>query len=171
MDAEQYQAISQRIRRNESALRAFLELNRILKYLCYALYPTLLIFVAFCEPRLLWKEILVPAVLFVLVSAFRRLYNEPRPYEVLDIDPLIRKSTMGKSMPSRHIFSVFMIAMAWLAFVPWVGVALIMVGIVMGVLRVVGGVHFPRDVIVGAAVAIIGGYVGFWCIPMTWFPW
>lgn len=167
MDADQYRAISQPFRANERALRVLLALNKGLKYLCYVLYPVLLILVALQEPQLLLKEILVPAVLFVAVSAFRYLYNEPRPYETLAINPLIHKSTKGKSMPSRHIFSVFMIAMCWLAYVPWVGVVLLLAGALMGVLRVVGGVHYPRDVIVGAAVAVIGGFVGLWWLPLT----
>lgn len=167
MDARQYRTISQPFRDNKRVLQVLLGLNKGLKYLCYVLYPVLLVLVAVQEPQLLAREILVPAVLFIGVSAFRYLYNEPRPYEALDIDPLIHKSTRGKSMPSRHIFSVFMIAMCWLAYVPWVGIALLLAGALMGVLRVVGGVHYPRDVIVGAGVAIIGGFVGFWWLPLT----
>lgn len=167
MDAQQYKAISDPFRRNPAALRALLGVNTGLKYLCYTLYPILLLLVAFYEPTLLIKEILVPAVSFIVVSALRAVYNEPRPYETLSIDPLIHKETKGRSMPSRHIFSIFMIAMAWLAFVPWMGVVLLLAGCVLGVCRVIGGVHYPRDVIVGAALGIISGIVGFWMIPLT----
>lgn len=167
MNAEQYQAISRPFRDNPRALKVLHALNSGLKYLCYVLYPVLLILVALQEPSLLLREVLVPAILFIAVSIFRYLYNEPRPYEALSIDPLIHKSTHGKSMPSRHIFSVFMIAMCWLAFKPWVGIVLLLAGGVMGVLRVIGGVHYPKDVVIGAAIAIIGGYVCFFWLPMT----
>lgn len=120
MNAEQYTALSRPFRDNPAALRTLVLVNDGLKWLCYLLYPMLLILVALHDPSLLLKEILVPAVLFIGLSVFRRLYNAPRPYEALAIDPLIHKDTQGKSFPSRHIFSVFMIAMCWLAYCPLV---------------------------------------------------
>ncbi len=169
MDAKQYATWSRPFRTHPRARQALVIVNDGLKYLCYVLYPVLLVLVALHEPSLLLKELLVPAVLFIALSAFRRLYDAPRPYEALDIDPLIRKSTRGKSFPSRHIFSVFMIAMCWLVYSTPVGIALLACGLVMAAIRVVGGVHYPRDVIAGALIAIIGGVVGFWMLPMTWF--
>lgn len=167
MNARQYEAIAAPFRDNPRALRILLGVNSGLKYLCYVLYPVLLILVAYYEPGLLLRELLVPAALFIAVSVFRYLFDEKRPYEAFSFVPLIRKDTKGKSMPSRHIFSVFMIAMAWLRFMPLIGGFLLLAGCVLGVCRVVGGVHYPRDVIVGAVVAIIGGYVGLWIIPLS----
>ena len=65
-------------------------------------------------------------------------------------------------MPSRHIFSMFMIAMGWLVFWPPMGWTLLVVGVLLAVIRVLGGVHFPRDVLVGALCGIIAGLLGFW---------
>lgn len=167
MNAEQYTALSRPFRGNPAALRALVLVNDGLKGLCYLLYPMLLILVALYEPSLLLKEVLVPAVLFIGLSVFRRLYNAPRPYEALAIDPLMHKDTQGKSFPSRHIFSVFMIAMCWLAYCPPLGIALLVSGVVMAIIRVIGGVHYPKDVIAGALVAVFGGILGLWILPLS----
>lgn len=167
MNAEQYRAISGPFRKNPQLKRILITSNTALKYLCYVLYPVLLMLVACTRPELLLKETLVPAVLFVAVSAFRYLYNEPRPYETLDIDPLIHKDTTGKSMPSRHIFSVFMIAMCWLYYMVWPGIVLLICGFIMAAIRVIGGVHYPRDVVAGALIAVVGGILGLWVLPLS----
>ena len=167
MNAEQYAALSRPFRDNPAALRMLLAVNYGLKWLCYLLYPILLILVGLNEPALLLKEILVPAALFIGLSVFRRLYNAPRPYEALAIDPLMHKDTQGRSFPSRHIFSVFMIAMCWLAYCPTLGIVLLVGGVVMAATRVIGGVHYPRDVIAGALVAVLGGILGLWILPLS----
>ena len=169
MDARQYEAISRPFREHPAALRALTLINDGLKYLCYVLYPVLLVLLAVNEPSELLRAVLTPAVLFVGLSAFRRLYDAPRPYEALEIDPLIHKSTKGKSFPSRHIFSIFMIAMCWLAYWWPLGVVLLICGAFMAAIRVSGGVPYPKDVISGALVAILGGIVGLWMLPLSWF--
>ena len=158
---EQYAKWAAYFRARPGAARAIVGINEWLKYLCYILYPALLVALAVDNQlQLLLREIAVPVILFVALSIFRHFFNAPRPYETMQIDPLIHKETRGKSFPSRHIFSIFMIAMCWLrVFVP-IGIALLACGVVMAVIRVVGGVHFPRDVIVGALVAIAGGIIG-----------
>ena len=43
---------------------------------------------------------------FGLMSLFRKWRNEPRPYEVFDLKPLVPKAELkhGQSLPSRHTF-------------------------------------------------------------------
>ena len=48
---------------------------------------------------------------FVGLSVVRKIINAPRPYEKFDMPPVLEKDTKGKSFPSRHVFSVFIIAM------------------------------------------------------------
>ena len=103
------------------------------------------------------QEVLVPAVGFIAVSALRVVVGEPRPYESLDIEPLIQKDTSRRSFPSRHVFSAFVIAMAWLAWCVPVGVALLVASAILAVVRVLGGVHWPRDVVAGALMGVAAG--------------
>ena len=106
----------------------------------------------------------VCAVSFVALSTLRAILNRPRPYEAFDIDPLIPKDTQGKSFPSRHVFSAAVIACALLWMSPWLGTLGFAATAVLSVVRVVGGVHFPRDVIAGALLGIACGIVGFWIV-------
>lgn len=108
---------------------------------------------------------MVPGISFVVISVFRYLYCAPRPYEVFDLPPVIPKDTRGKSFPSRHVFSIFIIGMTFFWKMPLAGVLIGAAGIFMAVVRVLGGVHFPKDVIAGAALGILAGLVGFYWIP------
>lgn len=163
MTAEQYERWSAWWRAHEGALKALLAVNRGLRYLGYLMYPLLLVLVAIFDLPSLPKLVVVPLLGFLVVSGFRAAFDAPRPYELLDMDPLIKKATVGQSMPSRHLFSMAMIAMCWLYWCAPVGVVLLLLCAVMGYIRVVGGVHFPRDVFAGALGGIILG-LSFWII-------
>ena len=101
--------------------------------------------------------IFVPAVSFLLLSLVRHLINARRPYEVHAFQPLISKESAGHSFPSRHVFSIFVIATTIFWFYPAVAVAIWLMGIALAIIRVVSGVHFPRDVIAGMAIGILCG--------------
>ncbi len=163
MTAEQYRRISAPFRgdRRERALRL---VNKCATSLCYAAYPALLLVLALLRDGRFWRALLVPGVSFVLVSLVRSRLNFSRPYETLDIQPIIHKNTSGKSMPSRHVFSMFIIAMTFLYILPWAGIVLLCLGAVLAAVRVIGGVHFLRDVLVGAAAGVVCGIVGYWLI-------
>ena len=96
----------------------------------------------------------------------RKTINAPRPYEVFDASPVIPKDTRGNSFPSRHAFSIFVIAMTFCACCPlaWVGSVMLAAGVLLAVIRVVSGVHFPRDVVVGALLGMLAGFVGLWIL-------
>ena len=110
---------------------------------------------------LLLRIVLVTVIGFALVTVVRARINAPRPYEVNNITPSLGKTTKGKSFPSRHCFSMFIIAFCWLSVSPVVGWALIVLACVLAVVRVMGGAHFPRDVVAGALVALAFWFVGF----------
>ena len=162
MTKEQYERWSTPIARRSGGPRILKGVNTFLTRLCYVCYPLLLLALALRRDGRFWRVLLVPAAAFVLVSLFRSRFNAPRPYQVLDIHPLIHKDTQGKSFPSRHVFSVFMIAMAWWYICPPVGALFCAVGVLLAAVRVLGGVHFPRDVLAGALIALVAGWLGFW---------
>lgn len=164
MTKEQYEAIGRPFRGRPGAVKALKGLNRILTLSCYLLYPALLLWALVTkDPRLL-RLVLVPAVSFVSLSVIRRGLNRPRPYEALDIVPLIPRDKKGESFPSRHVFSVFVIAMTWGWVCPPVGYLLGVVGVLLAVTRVVAGIHFPRDVLAGALLGVACGWVGFYLL-------
>ncbi|MCI8875678.1 MAG: phosphatase PAP2 family protein [Lachnospiraceae bacterium] len=157
MTKQQYEKWSAPFRRNEKALKGLTYLNRGMTALVFAAYPLLLLYLFVTESKKCFPCALIPAVSFVLVSLFRRWYSAGRPYELLDITPLIPKDTRGKSFPSRHVFSVFIIGMTFFYVKRTLGLAVFFIGILTAFVRVIGGVHFPKDVAAGAALGVLFG--------------
>lgn len=157
MTCAQYKKISAPFRKRKYGALVLNLINRILTLTTYLAYPVLLIVMALWGDHRIFGAILVPAVSFVLFSIVRRWINAKRPYEVLEIDPLIPKNSKGKSFPSRHVFSIFVIAMTFLHICLPLGIVFLIFGILLALIRVIGGVHFPRDVIVGALVGVLCG--------------
>lgn len=137
-------------------------LNRLITYSVYTIYPLVLIGLTWTRDERVWRVFLGPAISFILVSVFRNLINAPRPYEVNNTVPLITKDTKGKSFPSRHVFSVFVVASTLYFISSPLGISLMLAGVLLAFLRVIGGVHFKRDVIVGAIVGIASGVLAFY---------
>lgn len=138
--------------------------NRVVTYCIYLVYPLVLLY------RFWWggfgaiaELIIWPAIGFLLVSGLRRLFNHPRPYDSWAIEPLITKDTSGQSFPSRHVFSAAVIGTVFLSVQIWLGLLVLALAIVLAGLRVLGGVHYPRDVIAGFLLGILLGLpVFFW---------
>ncbi len=114
--------------------------------------------------RTLYESILVPGVSFAAVSVFRSLYPARRPYEELSIQPLLMKETKGKSFPSRHVFSISMIGMTFVRVNFHLAMLFFVLAVLLAALRVLGGVHYVRDVAAGAAMGILCGWLGFFII-------
>ena len=152
--------------RSEMAEQAILILDRALVGFIALAYVVATIFLLATGDTLkAVRMIVVPGLTFALVTYLRNRWNAPRPYELYDIDPIIPKATQGKSMPSRHISSAVIIAcaLAWLH-MDW-GVLAFAASAVLAFTRIVGGVHFPRDVAVAAAISLVCGIIGFVIIP------
>ena len=154
-----YKSLSENIKENTGLVAALKGLDKAITYITVLLYA-LLLFIGFTKISedhgvLLYRSILVPGVSFLLVSLFRKNISFPRPYEVYDFVPALEKDTVGKSFPSRHTFSIFMIAFAWGQFSVAMCHFILVLGVILATIRVIGGVHFVRDVVAGAAMAII----------------
>ena len=153
MTKEQYIKITEPLRSNQERAKRVTSLN------------PLYLFMLFTDKNpWLWRAILVPAVSFVGLSVVRKIINAPRPYEKFDMSPVLEKDTKGKSFPSRHVFSVFIIAMTIFYEHPGAGVLLGIIGLLLGIVRVLVGVHEPKDIAAGALAGIVCGIVGYYVI-------
>ena len=143
-----------------SLLRAF---NRFMTVIMPMIYLTLLATTYLQEG--LGKQVLIyvfiPASGFVILSFLRKKINAPRPYEEWTIKPLLDRDSPGQSMPRRHVFSATIISMACLHASLSVGVILLVLSALLGLVRVLGGVHFPKDVVVGYICALVWGVIFF----------
>ena len=143
-----------------SLLRAF---NRFMTVVMPMIYLTMLATTYLQQG--LGKQVLiyvfVPASGFVILSLLRKKINAPRPYEVWKIVPLLDRDSPGQSMPSRHVFSATIISMACLHASLSVGLILLVLSALLGLVRVSGGVHYPKDVVVGYICGLVWGVLFF----------
>ncbi len=167
MTAQQYHIMTSHIRKHPWMMSLIRIANRATTLAVYLIYTVYVLAQLFQQDSRLVETIAVPAVFFVLLSVARDKCNAHRPYEVLDIQPIIQKNTKGHSFPSRHVFSVFIIAAVIAQQVLWLGIVLGIIGVLISVLRVIGGVHFPRDVLAGACIGIACGLLGCQIIYFT----
>lgn len=128
-----------------------------------AAYLLFLLWLLLRHDALLARAVIVPLDGFIILSVFRRMIDRKRPYEVYGTPAAIRKDTAGRSFPSRHIFSIFIIAMTYLCLSPWlwIGIVLLLAGALLAWIRVVSGVHFPGDVLAGAVCGVAAGLIGY----------
>lgn len=149
--------------RHPQLLQLIRVFNRMMTVLMPVAYLTLLgtNFISKGIGQDLATYILVPAFGFVLLTLLRKWINQPRPYETWEIVPLLDKDSSGNSMPSRHVFSATIISMACLHANLPVGLMLLVLSAFLGLVRVLGGVHYPKDVLVGYACGLLLGILFF----------
>ena len=160
MTKEQYDKISRPFRADWPK-KALLAVNKLLTLTGYALYPLMVIYLFFTDIKSCICAVAVPGSGFVLLTVVRRMINRPRPYETMDIDPIIKKDTKGNSCPSRHVFSMTEIAVTAFLISPALGCVLLFFSLCLAIIRVIGGVHYPTDVTAGFAYGIVWCAIGY----------
>ncbi len=143
-----------------SLLRTF---NRFMTVVMPMIYLTLLATTYLQQEfgKQILMYVFIPASGFVILSFLRKKINAPRPYEEWEIVPLLNRDSPGQSMPSRHVFSATIISMACLHASLIVGFILLILSVFLGLVRVLGGVHYPKDVLVGYACGLVWGVIFF----------
>ena len=162
---EWYKHIAGKIENKPVFLRLLRVFNRLMTVVIPIVYLTLLVITYLQEGlgKQVCVYVFIPASGFVILSFLRKKINAPRPYEEWDINPLLDRDSPGQSMPSRHVFSATIISMACLHASLSVGVILLVLSALLGLVRVLGGVHYPKDVVVGYMCALVWGVIFFLC--------
>lgn len=143
--------------------------NRLVTLLMPLLYFYVL-WAAYLKASKTWivlAYLLVPATGFIVLSVIRKRMNWPRPYELGTFPPLLNREGKGSSMPSRHVFSVAIISTVAWGVHPLLSVLGLSLALLLAGVRVLAGVHFVRDVVVGFLSAILWGF--FWFYPLGLF--
>ena len=164
MKGENYKTMSAYLSETKARSQTIKALHDVLPLVMYIFYPVQMIALAINNgigSEVFLRFTLIPLCTLILVTVIRALINAKRPYEVYDYTPAVHKDTKGKSFPSRHTVCAFIIAMAFLYVNFRVGVIMLVIAAIIGVTRVLAGVHFIRDVISGAAIGILIGVLGF----------
>ena len=145
----------------------YLSLLKWVNRLVTLLMPLLYVYVlwsVYLENSKRWEVLaylLVPASGFILLSVIRKAINWPRPYEIGMLPPLLDREGQGSSMPSRHVFSAAIISIVAWGVNPILSILGLSLALLLAGVRVLAGLHFVRDVVVGFVVALLWGIVSF----------
>ena len=164
MNGVQYRSMSEYFSQTKKRSTTIKALHDVLPLVMYIFYPVQLIALAINEglgSDVFLRFTLIPLFTFIIVTAVRALINAQRPYEKYNYTPVVYKETKGKSFPSRHTVSAFIIAMAFMYIQSSLGIIMLAIAAMIGVVRVLSGVHFIRDVVSGAAIGVLVGVLGF----------
>jgi undecaprenyl-diphosphatase len=99
----------------------------------------------------------------LLATALKEVFDRPRPFEELPAaEPLLR-ATVGESLPSGHASTSFAGALILSYVVRRAVPALFVLAALIAFSRVYVGVHYPLDLVAGAAVglAVALAVIGF----------
>lgn len=161
MDAQQYRAVIGWFNARPAAKKVLRTVSTGAVAAVYLLYLGLLAWLAW---HAMWAQlgvtVVVPAAAFVVGTALRAAIDRPRPYTKYGFVPLFPKNKTGQSMPSRHCFSAAAIAAAVWYVLPPLGTVLAVLAAVIAVSRVITGVHFVSDVLVGLAFGLVFAVAG-----------
>ena len=138
--------------------------NRLVTLLMPLLYFYVL-WAAYLKASKTWivlAYLLVPATGFIVLSVIRKRMDWPRPYELGTFPPLLNREGKGSSMPSRHVFSAAIISTVAWGVHPLLSVLGLSLALLLAGVRVLAGVHFVRDVVVGFLSAILWGFFRFY---------
>lgn len=162
MKKETYVRMMREIKAHPDLAMIICQGNRLLTSVVYAVYLIFMFWLLVSGSESFLRILCTTAISFLVISVFRKVFNSPRPYEKFGEPSVIQKEKKGNSFPSRHVFSAFVIAVCFCYVNIWIGIALLLTAIGIAVFRVIGGVHFPVDVMAGAIIGIVCAVIGMW---------
>ena len=108
---------------------------------------------------------------FIVVNlTIKPLVSRPRPWLAIENFVNLVPEHDPNSFPSGHTNAAFAFALAVCMSAPkkWMKAAVVAMAAVMGLSRLYVGVHFPSDVLAGAAIGSLCGLAGAWIVNKAW---
>ena len=99
----------------------------------------------------------------ILTETIRFFFDRSRPFVVLNFEPLVSHA-VTPALPSGHAAFYFALALAVLLINKKWGLIYLGFASLMGIARVIVGVHWPLDILAGALVAIVSFFVVKWLL-------
>ncbi len=117
------------------------------------LFPSVTVLIAF-------QALLLLGASHLAVQVVKRFAGRQRPSTRLSYQALIAVPDRF-SFPSGHACAAMAVAVAYAWAFPALAVPLLVLASLVGFSRVMLGVHYPGDVVVGQAIALVSAYVMF----------
>lgn len=126
------------------------------------------------SPRRFWAALFGAAVVAIAVQVCKHLIPLPRPLSVLPAGAFFHSGPRlgAVAFPSGHAAAIFTLAGVWIISPArralWRAL-LLALAVVVGVARIMVGVHWPTDVLAGMLLGWAAAYIGLWlAIRLDW---
>lgn len=125
------------------------------------------------HPERVWGGLLGAVLMLVVLRTFKEMLDLPRPLGVLPEEAvnLIGPGHRKSAFPSGHTATIFLYFGIWALSERrrWLSVSLFLPAFMVGVSRAVVGVHWPSDILAGAALGWISAWAGLhWAQRTPW---
>ena len=97
-----------------------------------------------------------------ITSPLHHLFMRPRPFVVYQVNQLIVYAVDKSSFPSGHAAFFFGLAMVVYFYNKKAGWWFLSAALLISLARVFVGVHYPLDILVGALIGLLSGWVVWW---------
>lgn len=104
-----------------------------------------------------WRALLLLGVSHAVVQVIKRTVGRPRPVAGASFPSLVDVPDRF-SFPSGHACAAMAVAVGFASAFPSLALPLLLLAWLVGFSRVVLGVHYPGDVLVGQAIALVTAY-------------
>ncbi|AEF96329.1 phosphatase PAP2 family protein [Methanotorris igneus] len=143
-----------------SHYNVFLDMTMtIITHSAYPMAITVLV-LSFLKDRNFGNKVLIALTLAFLVAfSLKYIINEPRPYLILKNIHLLSYEGYEPSFPSGHTTFAFTVSTLLYSYSKKMGLIFLIWAILVGYSRVYVGVHYPFDVLAGAIIGIVCGYL------------
>ncbi len=132
--------------------------SNMCKKLFYALYFLLIAYLVL-NNSLETKIILIPFSVYLLLKIIRILIKRKRPYLVFSSLNLPKRKKY--SFPSNHTGASFIISYTFLYLNVYIGIFLLIISAILGLCRILIGLHFPLDVLCGFLISTVASILFF----------
>lgn len=125
------------------------------------------------HPERVWGGILGALFMFVVLRSFKGLLHLPRPLGVLPEETIniIGPGHRRSGFPSGHTATIFLFFGIWALSESrrWLSLALVLPALLVGISRIAVGVHWPSDILAGAALGWVSAWLGLrWAGRTPW---
>ncbi len=133
------------------------------KYFEYFLILFLLLFLVKSFKKY-WPAVVqsfVAAVLarLVITNIIREAWFRARPFVELHFNPLFNYNSAESSFPSGHAAFYFAISTVVYSYNKKTGIGFFIASFLISIARIFSGIHWPSDIIAGAAIGIFSGWL------------
>ncbi len=137
------------------------------EYLHWVIVATVLVFGFLSTPaqrkRMVTLTVLAAPIALIIDRVLNKIIISPRPFVEGGFVPLVQHSA-DNGFPSEHTLLVLFIACTVWVFNRKLGIILLFAGLLVGVGRILAGIHSPLDILGSAMIALVAVSGSVWIL-------